>query len=669
MTNLWTVFYFTLGVSCTGILLMLFKRIFQDKLNARWHYLVWLVLLARVLIPVNVRLFSSSFSLNHFWMEGMKRLRGNVEMGLDSLLSSPFGMDGGQVSLLTEVPLTQWSVTDILFCLYAVGVAVVFLYDVFLYMLLRRQIKKGRDASFSLKEKAAAVAEKYQLPKQKRIRVCNGFETPFLCGFFCPILVVPEKMEENIDEKVLLHELLHLRYHDVLVNFALHLLQALNWFNPLVYRLCHVIRNDSEALCDQRVLERLEGREKQEYGILLLQMADTRHASHIGTTSMANGAKNIKIRIRRIADFGRAPKGASFAAACITVLLCLASVSYAYEPNYFDTSGVETKEDLEQLLEDARYFEVSSPEMAINIYTEAMDKRDLGKMALIVPNDLFEEYQAWALEQYETKQHEGAVLLEGADMDYAFGMYENSESNGIYFNPKQEDGEITGALLYDNIFPTEEGEEKIHYFQLEKENGWKLRITKKAWREESFNLKWDNLWLENQMEEGNYKEWGDWRYTDAVQCRGLSAQNWGWEFWGEPAERAFSDKMTLFVSRSVRLEYIGEQWDNGGNRALVFYLCPAEITDKEIWDSTFSDNFHVIGREGNVSDGSAYAVRLAEKGMKDAIELTGTLSAETIEEVSGLMSQEYELRIYKLDGTRLETIPLKGGDFYEESSK
>ena len=40
MTNLWTVLYFTLGITLTGLMLVLFKRLFRDKLSARWHYLV-----------------------------------------------------------------------------------------------------------------------------------------------------------------------------------------------------------------------------------------------------------------------------------------------------------------------------------------------------------------------------------------------------------------------------------------------------------------------------------------------------------------------------------------------------------------------------------------------------------------------------------------------------
>ena len=57
MTNLWTVLYFTLGITLTGLMLVLFKRLFRDKLSARWHYLVWLVLLVRAILPENLRLF------------------------------------------------------------------------------------------------------------------------------------------------------------------------------------------------------------------------------------------------------------------------------------------------------------------------------------------------------------------------------------------------------------------------------------------------------------------------------------------------------------------------------------------------------------------------------------------------------------------------------------
>ncbi|MBO5148766.1 MAG: M56 family metallopeptidase, partial [Anaerotignum sp.] len=479
MTNLWTVLYFTLSITLTGLMLVLFKRLFQDKLNARWHYLVWLVLLVRAILPANVKIFSTGFALNNIWMEPVKKLRGTVEMRMESLLSSPFGMGGGDLSLLKG---GTWSLTDKVFVVYIAGVVLFLLYDLLIYGRLRKDIAKGRDGSPALQEKIRNTAEKYDLLVQKKVKVCRDIETPFLCGFFKPVLVIPEMMEETIDEKVLLHEMLHLKHKDVLVNVALHLLQALNWFNPFVYWLCLIIRNDSEALCDQRVLEKLEGEEKREYGMLLLDMADSRYASRIGTTSMANGAKNIKTRIQRIVDFGRAPKGAAFATGCITVMLCLASVSFAYEPKYFDTSGVETKEELELLLEDARYFNVSSPEMAVSIFYEAISERDLGKLALTVPQDEFEEYKAWALGEYIDDDRDGARLAEGTKAEYKYRFYDRMRYEDVYFFDRQTDGTVIGALYivdeteaYSEDVPVTE---RFQYFRVFEENkgNWSVEL-------------------------------------------------------------------------------------------------------------------------------------------------------------------------------------------------
>lgn len=143
MTNLWTVLYFTLGITLTGLMLVLFKRLFRDKLSARWHYLVWLVLLVRAILPENLRLFSTGFALNTLWVSGMKRLRAAVELGRNSLLSTPFGMGGGEISLLKKMPFSAWSLTDRLFAVYLAGVAAVLLYDALLYAGLRLEIRKG----------------------------------------------------------------------------------------------------------------------------------------------------------------------------------------------------------------------------------------------------------------------------------------------------------------------------------------------------------------------------------------------------------------------------------------------------------------------------------------------------------------------------------------------
>ena len=69
---------------------------------------------------------------------------------------------------------------------------------------------------------------------------------------------------------MLLHELLHLQYRDVLWGLVLCLARCVHWCNPLLWYCANQAGNDLEALCDQRVLERLEGEERREYGRILL---------------------------------------------------------------------------------------------------------------------------------------------------------------------------------------------------------------------------------------------------------------------------------------------------------------------------------------------------------------------------------------------------------------
>ena len=667
MTNLWTVFYFTLGITLTGVMLLLFKRLFRDKLSARWHYLVWLVLLVRAVLPANVRLFSTGFAVNTLWLSGMKRLRAAVELGRNSLLSTPFDMSGGEVSLLKQAPFSAWSVTDKLFVVYLAGVAAVLLYDGILYARLRREIGRGRAASVSLQEKIRRTAEKYDLPEQKAVRVCTGIETPFLCGIFRPILVIPAHMAETIDEKVLLHEMLHRKHHDVLVNFLLHLLQALNWFHPFVYWLCSIIRNDSEALCDQRALERLQGEEKREYGLLLLEMADSRCASRIGTTAMANGAKNIKTRIGRIADFGRAPKGAAFAAACVTVVLCLASVSFAYQPRYFDTSKVETADDLQMALEDARYFDIPSAEMAISIFYEAVSERDLAKLALTVPQEEFDTYRDWAISEYEMAEDTYHARLDsGTKADYTYRFYDSMKAEDFYLLEQKENGSVDGVLQV-NEFAEGEGPITQHFLHFrifeETKGSWSVALLGNESRLSDVYgaVDYGIYKLEEKMAQGNYRQAGDWKVTDAAYCR-----QWGFLFGssgmfdrliGTNQEMQFNDTLTPFATHAAYLEYTGTALKEKQN-VLVAIACPQDMKEDEYWESI--DSF-VVSSGGSSSAGVAWEIISTDEDWNGKISFAEGEDSETLADAFARLEKPYEVRLYTNKRELLQTIPLRGG--------
>lgn len=318
MVNLWSVLAQTLALSVTAAVLLAAKRLFLDKLSPRWQYGVWAILALRALLPAGL--------LGRTLVPGgrvvLEAARLQVELSLSSALTDPYGV----TEVLAPVPLfprglpAPGSITDVLFFVYAAGVLLLALWFFLSYTRLRAAIRRGLSPAPEVLAQVEGVAARYGLKAPRRVVVLPGLESAFVCGPLRPVLALPDR---PVDDKVLLHELLHLRHGDVWAGVGVCALRCLHWCNPLIWYCCDRIQNDCEALCDQRVLERLEGEERRAYGVILLSMADGRYARAPGTSSMANGGRNIKARIQAIARFRRYPAGMALASGCVAVVLAL----------------------------------------------------------------------------------------------------------------------------------------------------------------------------------------------------------------------------------------------------------------------------------------------------------------------------------------------------------
>ena len=117
--------------------------------------------------------------------------------------------------------------------------------------------------------------------------------------------------------------------------------------------------------------------------------------------------------------------------------------------------------------------------MAISVFYESIQEKDLGKLALTVPQGEFEIYKAWALSEYiEGEETEGARLDYGTKADYKYKFYEYMRFEDVYFFDRQTDGTVTGALhiadetdrdnpvtehfLYFRVFEEEKGKEYLY---------------------------------------------------------------------------------------------------------------------------------------------------------------------------------------------------------------
>ncbi len=361
MGNIWEFLLQTLTVSLAAAVLLIVKYLLADKLSPRWQYGVWGLLALRALIPAGTA--RQVLLPLPVWVDMWKTA---AERGLGSAYASPWSsLDAGSV-----LPLPSGaprSLTDWLFLVYVLGVLGWLLWKAAAYARLRLVLRRGTPASAEVSVRLAAVCEKYGLRSCRAVEV-EGLPTAFVCGVIRPVLALPRG---GADDKVLLHELLHLKYFDAAQGIFWCLIRALHWCDPFMHYVLDRVGNDLESLCDQRVLERLEGEERREYGGILLGMANAKYARAPGTSSISNGGKNISRRIAAIVRFKLYPRGMALASVCIVLVLAAplllgsagTDIGHMY-PNELD--------GLDRSLAAARTTRCRTPAAALDTYAKGL---------------------------------------------------------------------------------------------------------------------------------------------------------------------------------------------------------------------------------------------------------------------------------------------------------
>jgi len=130
-----------------------------------------------------------------------------------------------------------------------------------------------------LRALVASLSQKAGLRKSVRIHLMPAGTTPAVVGIIQPGILLPEDWQTCFDERslrhVLLHELLHVKQHDLIWNWVANAVQALHWFNPLVWFVVSRFQADRELRCDAGALALLSPTERLDYGHTLLRIQET----------------------------------------------------------------------------------------------------------------------------------------------------------------------------------------------------------------------------------------------------------------------------------------------------------------------------------------------------------------------------------------------------------
>lgn len=309
MFDIWGFLLQTLTASGAAVLLLVIKALFRDKLPPKWHFAVWGVLGIMLLFPAGL---GGRYALFH-WQAVIEFIK--LAVGDYSFTRVLFPLP-----VINSIPQTfsEW-----LFLVYIIGIIVHLIKYFVAYVRLRQLLHKGGSPADETILHIQGIAEKHNI-KPCRVIEVSGLPSAFVCGIIRPVLAIPAN--EEIDDKIILHELFHLKQKDTFWSVVICFFRCLHWCNPLISFCANRAINDLEARCDQCVLEQLEGEERRDYGRILLSMANERFAKTPGSTCINNGGKNIRERIEAIARFKKYPVGMSLVSVCVIIALAFSLV-------------------------------------------------------------------------------------------------------------------------------------------------------------------------------------------------------------------------------------------------------------------------------------------------------------------------------------------------------
>jgi len=339
-------------------LVLVVKIVAGGRLAARWHYIFWLLVVVRMimpwspqstvsvlnLIPDSARwrvktLLSAEVGTRDYEMGQVKIKPPDLDEGIAVVENKPEIVPGTPSVKITDAGLSVGPaihVGDVLAFAWLAGGLVLAVYVFFSNFRLWRIIKSVRPLT---EQRILDLLE--DCKRQTGVETILGIivtdkvKSPALFGFIRPRLLLPVGIIETHNFKelrhIFLHELSHLKRCDILLGWVTALLLVVHWFNPLVWYAFYRMRQDRELACDASALSTMGIGESEKYGLtivrLLEKFSQARGLPIIAAVS--EDRSNLKKRIAMISQFKKEPYLWSVLAVTLIIVLSFVTLTNA----------------------------------------------------------------------------------------------------------------------------------------------------------------------------------------------------------------------------------------------------------------------------------------------------------------------------------------------------
>ena len=267
--------------------ILLFRFIFKNRISSKLQYLMWWLLILRLLMPVTPDI-GLHFNLQDMLLK--QAHQAELPTPAPVLDVAPASVPNTQPSYDSVTPAVQpdtdvapsqhvnpakstdwYSIVFVVWLLGAIGfLGWLIFVKLRYYESLQHLMAGGPREVYELYDRCCKELGVKPLP----LWIVNKSMSPGIAFFGEPVLLVPISLcgDESRLRFALLHELTHKKRGDHYMTLLLNILRAVYWFDPVVHFAFSELRSDMESACDSDVLAYIGHEQKRGYLTVILDM-------------------------------------------------------------------------------------------------------------------------------------------------------------------------------------------------------------------------------------------------------------------------------------------------------------------------------------------------------------------------------------------------------------
>ncbi|MGG0458773.1 M56 family metallopeptidase [Bacillus mycoides] len=409
-------------------LILCVKILLRNKLTPRWQYMLWMILIVRLLLPWSPDSSYSIYSLLSYSPGVSEVFQKNTTSAIPqesvsedktnhTVITKEDSYKSNSVNVVKESDQTDsnkkkedttFSVYKVTLYIWIFGVVILATITCIMNRRLFSYIKKQPNIT---DEKIVGIFENCKksmaIKKKIPLRLAGKISSPTVFGFFRPRVLLSSRHMKVLNEQqlqyIFYHELSHMKRRDIAVNWVMYSLIILNWFNPILWYAYSCMREDQELACDAFALTFIESEEQIAYGHTIITLLE-HYSSYYQAPNLANLSRNKRTLKRRILMIKKFKKN-SYRWSAFGVVAFIAVSSFSLLNARADESNKHQKE---QTLEKIKTKETKKEE-DVSIHTvveKIVGTKEQAHAELKISEDQYKEMinKIAAAEKFLTKK-------------------------------------------------------------------------------------------------------------------------------------------------------------------------------------------------------------------------------------------------------------------------